>query len=267
MTVTPSSLAQGCACRGSQPATPQKVLRISSVHPATGDATPSDGARQSPRGERLAAAETFGPLGMAERLNWLIWKKRNRNVSSQRRDRIEIVALRASAGKSTGHSPASASCHACHARKAIFVGARPWRTYNAGRNRAVRTDRSSTACSGSRPIASGRDQLGRDFRAEDRGQHAIGIGIELAGLDRPADQELDQRLRHAGIDRVMAHLIADAIGAPAQSQFGQIASADHEAVALIGEAEEIIGAQARLHILERDVIDGLAPARRDGPCP
>src|SRR6476469_3374153 len=31
----------------------------------------SDGARQSPRGDRDPPAETFGPFGSAERLNWL----------------------------------------------------------------------------------------------------------------------------------------------------------------------------------------------------
>ena len=34
------------------------------------------GARQSPRGESEPPDATFGPFGMAERLNWLVWKKR-----------------------------------------------------------------------------------------------------------------------------------------------------------------------------------------------
>jgi len=36
----------------------------------------SDGARQSPRGDKEPPEEIFGPLGSAERLNWLSWKKR-----------------------------------------------------------------------------------------------------------------------------------------------------------------------------------------------
>jgi hypothetical protein len=44
---------------------------------------PSDGARQSPRGDKDPPAATFGPFGMAERLNWLKAKKRRRNSSSQ----------------------------------------------------------------------------------------------------------------------------------------------------------------------------------------
>src|SRR6266702_3578534 len=45
----------------------------------------SDGARQSPRGDSEPPDDTFGPFGMAERLNWLKAKKRRRNTSSQRR--------------------------------------------------------------------------------------------------------------------------------------------------------------------------------------
>ena len=43
---------------------------------------PSDGARQSPRGDSEPPEEILGPLGRAERLNWLV-KKRRRNNSSQ----------------------------------------------------------------------------------------------------------------------------------------------------------------------------------------
>src|SRR5262245_58726830 len=43
---------------------------------------PSDGARQSPRGDREPPDDILGPLGRAERLNWLV-KKRRRNKPSQ----------------------------------------------------------------------------------------------------------------------------------------------------------------------------------------
>src|SRR4051812_31967162 len=45
-------------------------------------ALPSDGARQSPRGDSEPPATTFGPFGIAERLNWLNAKKRFRNPPS-----------------------------------------------------------------------------------------------------------------------------------------------------------------------------------------
>src|SRR6188472_2438536 len=44
---------------------------------------PSEGARQSPRGDSDPPDDILGPLGNAERLNWLL-KKRRRNSSSQR---------------------------------------------------------------------------------------------------------------------------------------------------------------------------------------
>ena len=43
----------------------------------------SEGARQSPRGDSDPPADTFGPLGIAERLNWLNSKNRCANTSSQ----------------------------------------------------------------------------------------------------------------------------------------------------------------------------------------
>ena len=89
---------------------------------------PSDGARQSPRGDRLPPPDTFGPFGMAERLNWLKPKNRRRNSSSQPRMVSRSYSLRRSSGNASGHWPAEASCHACQARKATFDGAYPWRT-------------------------------------------------------------------------------------------------------------------------------------------
>ena len=46
-------------------------------------AFPSDGARQSPRGDNAPPAETLGPFGSAERLNWLKAKNRRKNTCSQ----------------------------------------------------------------------------------------------------------------------------------------------------------------------------------------
>ncbi len=56
----------------------------------------------------------------------------------------------------------------------------------------------------------------------------------------------------------MAHLVADAVGAPAQRQLRQVARADHQPPVLVGEPEQEIGAQPRLHVLERHVVDGLS---------
>ena len=87
---------------------------------------------------------------------------------------------------------------------------------------------------------------------------------ELAGLGHPADQVLDQRLGHPGVDVVVRHLVADAVGAPAQRELGEVAGAEHDAAAMVGEAEEVVGAQPRLDVLEGHVVDRLRRRRRGG---
>jgi len=57
-------------------------------------ALPSDGARQSPRGDSEPPADTFGPFGIALRLNWLKAKKRRRNTSIQCRMVAKSYAFR-----------------------------------------------------------------------------------------------------------------------------------------------------------------------------
>jgi len=54
-----ATIAASAGCQG--------VLLASSA--SHGAAVPSEGARQSPRGESAPPAETLGPLGIAERLN------------------------------------------------------------------------------------------------------------------------------------------------------------------------------------------------------
>jgi len=64
-----------------RPASAVAVVHSLSGTPASSSsshtvAVASEGARQSPRGESDPPEEIFGPLGRAERLNWLSWKKR-----------------------------------------------------------------------------------------------------------------------------------------------------------------------------------------------
>ena len=56
------------------------LRRSSSSHTV---ARASLGARQSPRGESEPPEPTLGAFGIAERLNWLVWKKRSRKTPSQ----------------------------------------------------------------------------------------------------------------------------------------------------------------------------------------
>jgi hypothetical protein len=66
---------------------------------------------------------------------------------------------------------------------------------------------------------------------------------------------LHEGLGDAGVDAVVRHLVADAIGAPAERQLGQVAGPKDDAAALVGGAEEEVGAQAGLDVLEGDVVD------------
>src|SRR5207342_2865878 len=99
------------------------TLRSSSANHAA--ALPSDGARQSPRGDSEPPADTFGPFGIALRLNWLNAKNRRRNTSIQWRIVGRSYAFRRSSRKCGGQAPRVTSSHVCNAMKAIFDGGKP----------------------------------------------------------------------------------------------------------------------------------------------
>src|ERR1700738_3985696 len=76
---------------------------------------PSEGARQSPRGDSEPPDEILGPLGSAGRLNWL-GKSRGRNSASQWRISSSSKARMLPAGTLAGHAPFFTSCQAFHDR-------------------------------------------------------------------------------------------------------------------------------------------------------
>src|SRR5688572_13814763 len=80
------------------------------------------GARQSLRGDSEPPEPTFGPLGMAERLNWLVSKNRSTNTSSQWRSAGRSYSRRSDSGTVSGQTPALRSCQALQARKATLLG-------------------------------------------------------------------------------------------------------------------------------------------------
>ena len=88
-------------------------------------ADPSDGARQSPRGDSEPPDDTFGPFGIADRLNWLKPKKRRTNTANQPLISPSAYCLRRSGGKPEGQPPSATSRHACQAKNAIFDGRNP----------------------------------------------------------------------------------------------------------------------------------------------
>ena len=99
------------------------------------------------------------------------------------------------------------------------------------------------------------NQLRADVGLEHAAQRPLHVLAELLRLGDPRDQVLDQRLRHARVHVVVRHVVADAVGRPAERELGEIARADDEAALLIGKAKKVAGALAGLHVLEGDVID------------
>ncbi|SOZ01697.1 conserved protein of unknown function [Cupriavidus taiwanensis] len=104
-------------------------------------------------------------------------------------------------------------------------------------------------------VAVAGDQLGTDVGVEHRQQHVRTARADLPGLGDPAHQVRDQRLRHARVDVVVRHVVAHAIRAPAQRQLAQVAGADHDGMVVVGQPEQVVGALARLHVLEGHVVD------------
>src|SRR5215217_76075 len=90
-------------------------------------ASESLGARQSPRGESEPPEPTFGPLGIAERLNWLVLKKRHRKTSIHRLMVARSYSLRLASGSRSLQRPRARSPHAFHARYATLLGRKPKR--------------------------------------------------------------------------------------------------------------------------------------------
>jgi hypothetical protein len=87
----------------------QGTLSSSANHAAADE---SLGARQSPRGDNDPPELTFGPFGMAERLNWLVSKKRFKNTPSQRLISPMLYDTCFSAGTFGGQAPRFASFQA-----------------------------------------------------------------------------------------------------------------------------------------------------------
>ena len=69
---------------------------------------------------------------------------------------------------------------------------------------------------------------------------------------------LDQRLGDAGVDVVVGHVVADAVGAPAEGEFTQVARTDDKGVSQIRDAEQVRGPLSGLDIFEGDVVNRLS---------
>jgi hypothetical protein len=157
------------------------LMTWSSSSSRKGVAVPSEGARQSPRGDRAPPPETFGPFGMAERLNWLKPKKRHRNSSQPLADVVEVVGVALVLGEALG--PAAGVC--------VAPGV-PGQERHLRRRQALAGDvvqEEVVQLVGADLVLGaldlgvvgvgvlvGRDQLGGDHGVEDRQQDAVGLG-------------------------------------------------------------------------------------------
>ncbi len=80
-------------------------------------------------------------------------------------------------------------------------------------------------------------------------------GENCSERGHPADEMLDEGFGYAGVYVVVGHVVADAVGAPAEGQFTQVARADDEGVSQIGDAEQMRRPLSGLDIFKGDVVD------------
>ena len=80
-------------------------------------------------------------------------------------------------------------------------------------------------------------QLGADRSGQDFMQRGAGLCAQPSGSRDPSNEVLDQGFGHAGVDVVVRHLVADAVGAPSKRKLAQVAGADHQRIVEVGEAE------------------------------
>src|SRR5271165_4559486 len=98
------------------------------------------------------------------------------------------------------------------------------------------------------------DQL----RADISGQYCVKTFRSLRSVlplrRHPANEVLDKRLGNRGIHVVVAHLVADAVCAPTQSQFRQVSGSHHQRVVKISETKKERRSCAGLNVLVGDIV-------------
>ncbi len=191
-------------------------------------ATPSHQATalSPPRRQGAAGRASSARWAWPSALNWLA-KKRFRNSSSQRL--ISAGRRRAGqpSGMPTGQAPRGASPQAVQARKAIFDGA------HAEAGQVVEVEVLQGV--GTDEAFGGLDLLRRapaPARSRRPGCPPAGRWSPRRRRPRPATKRIRCWIRVLGtpaVGVVVAHLVADPVGAPAQRQLRQVAGAHHQA--------------------------------------
>ena len=99
----------------------------------------------------------------------------------------------------------------------------------------------------------GRDELGRNRGFDDVEQGCFRCLIHT-GEGNPLDEVLDQCLGNGAVDAIIGHVVG-IVGAPSEGQFGEVACADDEAVALVGYIHENLGTLPGLGVFVGAVVD------------
>ena len=162
------------------------LRRSSSSHTV---ARASLGARQSPRGESEPPEPTFGPFGIAERLNWLIWKKRKRKtlepVLDRRRSVVLVAALGAGSGPARRRAARRPSACCGQERDLARPEAEAQDVVQEEVLQLVRADL-ALACSGGRLVAVAPGPAPARSRCQDRLQDRVDLVVELAACRSPS---------------------------------------------------------------------------------
>ena len=98
----------------------------------------------------------------------------------------------------------------------------------------------------------GRDELGRNRGFDDVEQGCFRCLIHT-GEGNPLDEVLDQCLGNGAVDAIIGHVVG-IVGAPSEGQFGEVACADDEAVALVGYIHENLGTLSGLTVLISHIV-------------
>ena len=103
-----------------------------------------------------------------------------------------------------------------------------------------------------------RQELGADGGIQDIGQHG-GQRLIPAGIGGMAHQIPHQRFGDGAVDPIHRHMVA-VVGGPAQRQLRKVAGADDDAVLLVGDIHQHLGALPRLGVFVGGVGDRLVVA-------
>ena len=218
-------------------------------------ALPSLGARQSPRGESEPPEPTLGAFGSGRALELAGLEEA---VQEHPQPALDLARGCTGCGAPAGSGPARRRARgrprpAARARRPCSADCRS-AARGTGRSPAARRARRCARCSGGSVVAPASSpaagissgEIAVSTTAASTRPAAV---AELIGVDRPAQQELDQRLGHGGVDVVVGHLVPDPVGAPAERQLAEIAGAEHQRVVEVGEPEQVRGALAGLDVL------------------